>query len=78
MELFSIAKSNEINLNNLKNLIFIVKMNEQRKAEIEKQARGILGNFAENLKKIKIKDKKMDNKLSGFREENGRISSTDV
>lgn len=47
-------------------------MNEQKKAEIEKQARGILGNFAENLKKIKIKDKKMDSRLSGFREEGDR------
>lgn len=42
---------------------------EQRELQIRKEAKKILDNFAKALSSVKIEEKKLKNKIGGFREE---------
>lgn len=44
-------------------------MDEKKKAEVEKEARAILDKFGKALSKVKLKEKKGKEGLSGFRKE---------
>lgn len=44
-------------------------ISEKQREEIRKEAKGILDNFANALKKVKINDKKERKEVGGFRKE---------
>jgi Asp-tRNA(Asn)/Glu-tRNA(Gln) amidotransferase C subunit len=44
-------------------------MEEQQKEAIRKQAEKILDKFGKSLESVKLKEKKTDNKVGGFRKE---------
>ena len=45
-------------------------MDEAKREEIRKQAKGILDSFAHSLEKVKIKGEVLKKEVGGFREEN--------
>ena len=53
-------------------------MDESKREEIRKQAKGILDSFAHSLEKVKIKGKELKREVGGFREEgNGEEGDKD-
>ena len=44
-------------------------VSEEKREEVKKEARQILGRFSKELGKVKIKEKSLKSKLGGFRKE---------
>ena len=47
----------------------MAEINEQKREEIKREAKKIIDNFASALEKVKIKEKKSEKEINGFREE---------